>query len=228
MTVEAHASVLAGWFYCARKCIYQLDGIWPQRKHESIPYGARIHDWLAKRPLNPTEQVVANQLERFKIKAKTRSGSFFHRTYEDFEVFGDIDSFNLRRVGFQIVEFKTIGDERRLENAWYICPAAFQVRIYAWLLEPVLEELHRPLADNHMILYYTRRGMPVEGPNQQIEVDYDPAQFERDLKLIHTAYHDRSKIIYPKITWKCLHDDPAYVSKCEYGQNAVKAQSCPG
>ena len=216
--LEAHASVLAGWFYCGRKCVDQLNGIYPP-KSKALIIGQTVHEWLSHRPRSPEEQTVAEALAKFRVKSKTRpNGSFFYRRYKLLELFGDIDDFLLRDDGLQILEFKTIGDARRIDQWWYICAYVFQVQIYCYILEPLLAQIGLKLADRHLLLWYTRKGLPIEKRDPRTLIRYDPHQVEGNLDVIQTAFHDRTKIIYPTVPWKCEYCADCYRQSCPQGR----------
>jgi len=212
--IEAHASVLAGWWFCGYRCIKQLKGIYPTEVSLAIKRGLRLHETLSRRTRSPEAQRLADTLDKYKVASETRpnDGTFFTRPFKDFQVLGDVDGFNLRADGFQIVEYKTISNPEWLRRAWYLSPQIFQEQLYAWLLEPTLHDLDMPLTRDHVIIHYDGKGVE----QGRTRVTYDPSQVYANLFTIHGAYEDPARIIYSTIPWKCDHCDPVYKSTCSH------------
>jgi hypothetical protein len=225
--VECHASTLSSWFWCGRKAVEQLHGVYPKWKSGALVRGGEVHGWLEGRPKGERERELAGRLESFKVASKFREGRFFHRVFQDFDVYGAVDDFVLESPDlFRIIEHKTIARPERAVKKWYVSPYVFQVQLYCWILEPTLKELGLKLAWEHFLYWHdSASALPAHCPTcQQLipctVVQPDGVGVERQLEVIRRAYSDPKEIVYPTIAWKCERCDEIYREKCPRG-NAV-------
>ena len=222
--VFIRASTLAGYWYCAIKAWCEARGI-EAPSSEALDIGKKIHDQISNsRASSKWEIELENFLKQFMVDRESGEGTtgmktekfkVFMREWKDGEVVvghvvtHGVDDFRCSDTKqVTLVEYKTTN--QRYIDSYKLAPATFQIKLYAWILEPYLKiggyTIHRL-----EIVYLNRRG-DILGTKQ---VEYSAEEVEKDIAKILKQFNDPSLLI-PPAKFKCLHCDERYKRECPF------------
>lgn len=147
---ETKAHVLARYWYCAEEGKLLFQGVKGQST-ETKEKGSIVHNWLGDRPKNKTEQKLLALLEREKP---------FCREIHGIKIFGSPDDFRVNKKTVALEEFKSVHGFSSL--SWFerfeLCCASCQIKVYMWILEPILQKLGYKLSSEGHVLVYSYNG----------------------------------------------------------------------
>lgn len=217
------ASTLGHYWFCAIQAWLQAQGI-ESPSNEALQVGKRIHDEISNaRTLSQWESQFEAYIKSFMVDHpyaegstgfKTEQGKVFARAWYDGEtIIGHVTTHGVDdfRVSPEreviIVEYKTTN--QRVIDYYKLMPAIFQVKVYAWILEPYLKAGGYKFK-NGEIVFLTRNGNPL---GRKEIVDYDATQVETEVARILSQFRNPDTLI-PPAKWKCLNCPQIFKEKC--------------
>jgi len=146
------ASTLALYWYCASKAYQQATGT-ESPPTEATKIGTRIHNAISvARPLTNAERELESVLKSYMIKVDAGKGStglsdtenmvYMRPITRNGKIVGNVvshgvDDFRIQEDGVVLTEYKTTNTKQI--DYYKISTALFQVKVYAWILEPFLK-----------------------------------------------------------------------------------------
>jgi len=227
------ASNLGHYWHCSVQAFLQAQGV-ESPPNTALNIGKAIHDSITEaRQLSQWEREFQEFITQFMVDRESGNGSsglgmqrnkVFMRTWydgqtaighitthgvDDFKVYPD------RQV--ILVEYKTTG--QKYIDHYKLAPAIFQLKVYAWILEPYMKIGGYKLKHCEVI-FLNRRGDPM-GIKQVI--DYDPIKVEADIANILDQFRNPEKLV-PPARWKCLKCSEVYKSRCPFQKRESNAK----
>lgn len=197
--------VIARYWWCAEQS--RLLALYPELSDREpkgcMLGGTRVHDWLEARPKSKSEQALIDKLQDYYP---------FTRLFEDVTISGTPDDIQI--VYFQgkrfvkLSEFKTVSHYKL--DPLVTCQASLQVKIYCWILEPILKELGYRLSAVHDVALYNRNSAHYIGKR---EFHYRSQEVEKELHRIFEMYRGNVPPI-PPTPWKCQVCDKELKERC--------------
>jgi CRISPR/Cas system-associated exonuclease Cas4 (RecB family) len=217
-------STLAGYWFCASKAYLQALGI-ESPSNEATEAGTKIHnDITAARKPTALEAEFESFLKGFMVCHESGKGStglsgtedkVFTRAWHNSngEVVGYITShgFDDFRVypdkSVVIVEYKTTA--QKVIDYYKLSTALFQLRVYMWLLEPLLKAGGYTFKHGE-IVYLNRKGQPL---GIKTINDYTEKGTEDEIRKIFEQFGNPNSMIAPA-RYKCYSCHPNFKSRC--------------
>jgi len=95
---------------------------------------------------------------------------------------------------------------------WKLCMAAFQIQIYAWILDPIVKEMGGIMNRFHVVSYWN---LNTFAHVHDFRVEYKPVQVEENILRCIRAYENPELIIRPT-PWKCRYCSQPYRELCQF------------
>ncbi len=164
-----------------------------------LQQGTKVHNWTEQRPKSAGETVLFCKLEELGILS---------RRIDDVDVIAHPDDlFLLGKDTVQLVEYKTI--DKTNVRMWKSSLAKHQLRIYCWVLEPILHRLGYKLAFHHYVIYLTRQGQFVK----KVLVEKDSRCTEDMIRTVLDFWRT-GEPVYPPMKWKCKDCPTNFRQRC--------------
>jgi hypothetical protein len=165
--------------------------------------GSRVHKWLENRPKSKSEATLLKKLQEY---------APFSRSFENVQIFGtpdDIQVVYFKKKRFvKLLEYKTVNHHKL--DPYVTCQGVLQVKIYCWILGPILKKLGYNLALVHEVVLYNRKNATYVG---KVKVYYNPTEVEKEIHDIFETYRGVAQQIAPN-RWKCRVCDQDFKTKC--------------
>jgi len=190
---------IARYWYCAEQSrLLACEGL-KTPNSSVITQGTKVHGWLEQRPKSSAEYTLFSRLAELGTLRRKLDGIDVVAHPDDLLILG--------KNTVQIVEYKTI--EKTNIRMWKSSLAKYQLRIYCWVLEPILKSLGYKMAHHHWIVYLTRQGMFVK----KVMVEQDNACTETMIRRIFDFWRTGKPLI-PPMKWKCKMCPGNFREKC--------------
>lgn len=218
------ASCISKWNWCAEQSRHLALGMVPEEVIDVAEIGTIGHQILEETMGRrfPWENQFFDELEKYQdselgfVRGIETAKIYYNLTghYDDLQI--TIDKC------VSVVEHKFVKNP----NLWYIqrykLPTAqFQTQIYAWILEPIVEQLGGVMHRAHAVCYWNLNTF------QHIHnfyVIYQPVQTQENILRCIKAYENTELIIPPK-EWKCNYCSPVHKELCQFEKKRRSTQS---
>lgn len=218
LTRGIKVSDLARWEWCNEEAYLRCHGV----ERETTIYdraGTRIHKAVVRAPQTPTETLFLDKLHTQRP---------FFREVQGVKIFGGVDAIDaegLEQGVVRFIECKTRGE--RTVPPFLIKPAIFQLQIYAWLFQPIVEKIGYQLAKIHYVDFVHRESMEILQRHPCImNHDIIGEKVSRIISLLLKNEHILgAKDIEP---WKCTNCAVAFKNKCRFWPSATKESGQAG
>jgi hypothetical protein len=261
------ASTLAHYYFCAIQAKLIASGV-DSPPNEALAVGKKVHDAItASRLPTKHEKELEDYLKECMVAEQAGDGStgirgaegIFMREISDgihvgHVVSHGVDDFRVRpsynaalkfgNYQFKVDEAKEVilteyktTNQRYVDN-FKISTAIFQIKIYAWLLEPLLAKKGYYIKKLEVV-YLSRAGEPIgqkEIWNYQCLSDkpevteilkqlsggdfgryiYSPEQVERDIKSIRAEFNKPLEEMIACARFKCYRCDAIFKNRCPF------------
>ena len=195
-TIRTHQ--IARYWYCAEQSRLMILEKLEAPESERMNEGLLIHQWLETRPKSRKEMELFESLKTVKLQRK----------FENIDVVAHPDDLDvLGRNAVQIIEYKTT--DNTSIKPWKSSIAEYQLKIYCWVLEPLLKQLGYYLTHYHSLIFLSKHGVFL----RKITVEKDNYCTERMLKEIFGFWKTGEPLIAP-MKWKCKDCPRIFRDKC--------------
>jgi CRISPR/Cas system-associated exonuclease Cas4 (RecB family) len=161
--------------------------------------GTKVHCWLEQRPKSSAELSLFRRLAEQDPICRRIDGVDVIAHIDDLVILG--------RDKVQLVEYKTI--EKTNVKMWKSSLAKYQLRIYCWVLEPLLKGWGYEMSHFHKVVYLTRQGQFVKS----VVVEQDDSCTEAMVRRI-LNFWKTGEPLYPPMKWKCKDCPSNFQEKC--------------
>jgi len=186
------------WYCCERSRLMACLGL-EAPESEVLKKGFKIHSWLEKRPKTKRE---------LKLYGKLKPYQPFTRVLNGTKIIGHPDDLTLLgKNKVKIIEYKTV--EKPNIKPWKSVLAKTQLKIYTWILEPILKEIGYQLAHFHSVIILKRNGVFLK----KFTVEHDPYCTERMIKQVFKFWKTGEPLIHP-LKWKCNMCHSTFKNQC--------------
>ena len=209
------ASCLAKWFWCAEQSRLLALGVIPEEIVEPAEIGTIGHKIL--------EETIGKRFSWentfFDELGKYQDPQFgLVRDVADTKIYcnltGHTDDIQItidRSVS--VVENKFVMNTNlSYIQRWKLCMAAFQIQIYAWILDPIVKEMGGIMNRFHVVSYWN---LNTFAHVHDFRVEYKPVQVEENILRCIRAYENPELIIRPT-PWKCRYCSQPYRELCQF------------
>jgi len=209
------ASCLAKWFWCAEQSRLLALGVIPEEIVEPAEIGTIGHKIL--------EETIGKRFSWenafFDELGKYQDSQFgLVRDVADTKIYcnltGHTDDIQItidRSVS--VVENKFVMNTNlSYIQRWKLCMAAFQIQIYAWILDPIVKEMGGIMNRFHVVSYWN---LNTFAHVHDFRVEYKPVQVEENILRCIRAYENPELIIRPT-PWKCRYCSQPYRELCQF------------
>ena len=190
---------IARYWYCAEQSrLMVVEGLKMPRT-VVLDQGTKIHGWLEKRPKTPAEVSLHLRLKEMEPLTREIDGAQVIAHPDDVVLLGK------NRV--QLIEYKTI--EKTNVRMWKSSLAKYQLRIYCWVLEPILWNLGLQLVHFNYVVYLTRQGVFLK----RNLVEKDNYCTERMIRQVLDFWKTGEPLTAP-MKWKCKMCPDVFRERC--------------
>jgi len=206
----------------------------PQVQTEAMKLGSQIHEEYSNNPPwfeLSTKAIKGFEYQKFKSHLESAFGRVFTRIVDDIEVRGYHDDYRILDVyerGKRIPEKKiSLIEVRTIENPKWIPWTEIEVkkqqlRLYCWLLSPLIQYIGYSLARHHCVEIFDRknrrlvRRIVIPSPDEEEIENWIRGRRNASMGLAHMKYPNRKRRTTSKIPIACSICYPHYKKNCWY------------
>ena len=199
-------SDLARWEWCNEESFLRCNGV--ERAPTVYDFaGTNVHKKVIREPQKDFEKIFFEKLNMQRP---------FFRVMHDVKIFGGVDAIESEGLKDGIVRFiecKTRGE--RSVPPFLIKPAIFQLEIYAWLFQPIIEKIGYKLADVHYVDFVHRESMEII-KRYDCLIDYGFVDEKIGKIMSSIIKNEGISGAYANERWKCRNCAVEYKNKCRF------------
>lgn len=221
---KIRASALASYFWCAIQSYLKCCGVEqprPKEKSHRLNVGSEIHEGISKsrKPSIYEEEFMAKikpfidnvAPEGFEIARKWDDDTLIENDDEGW-ISGHCDELKVNADHtVSLVEYKT-------KSSPYVdwidlSPAILQLKIYSWLLEPMLTLIGYRITEA-TVVFLDRKGYAIG--EKRVPINYQ--EIEREMQSIFDEFKKPMNEMVPPKRFKCYTCAEVYKSRCPYNE----------
>jgi len=222
---KVRASTLARNYWCQLQAYYTASGVEfrrPKGKKHAINIGSRIHKAIddSRKPSKWEKEFLA-KLQPFIQETADEGVELGRKIDDDFLIEHSADD----DVGWlsghpdelkvnedhtiHLIEYKT----KRSANVNYysLAPAEFQIKIYSWIMEPILSLLGYRITKAQLV-FLDQKEQPIG--TKEVVLNYE--LIEKEIRDVLMQWRKEPKDMIPPARWKCRICPKIYRTRCPY------------